>query len=67
MSKPKLSMGEFILTNEGKIMLIIGGEKEGDTWRYYCNDRLNSDDKTEHYVREHEVQAVFRDNEWVSI
>jgi hypothetical protein len=66
MSKPKLSMGECILTNN-KIMLVIGGEKENDTWRYSCHDKLVTDDKTEHFVREHEIQAVFRNNQWTDI
>lgn len=67
MSKPKLSMGDIILTNKDEFMLIVGGKKENDTWLYYCRERLNGGDTTEHFVREHEVKAVVRDHEWSDI
>lgn len=60
-------MGDIILTNEDVFMIIVGGKKENDTWLYYCRERLNGGDATEHYIREHEVKAVCREQSWVDV
>lgn len=60
-------MGDIILTNKDEFMLIVGGKKENETWLYYCRERLNDGDKTENYIREHEIKAVCRDYKWSEI
>ena len=67
MSKPKLIIGDIALTKSDKIIIIIGGEKEGDTWRYCYQERLNRDDNADNYIREYEVQSVYRSDEWIDV